>query len=75
MVCPICKNTVKKYSFLLKDYEYDIKNNTRYFICNNCKAIYRNKAWQWYNLPILYSEKNMYKIFDKTLLISKLISI
>ena len=37
-----------------------IKNNTRYFICNNCKAIYRNKALSSKEEKLLY-DKELYK--------------
>jgi len=60
MACPICKNIDKHHSVSIKDYEYNIKNITKYYFCNGCKAIYRKNILNKKEEKELY-DKDSYK--------------
>ena len=60
MACPICKNTDKHESVSVKDYEYNIKNITKYYFCYSCEAIYRNNILNKEKEEKLYN-KDIYK--------------
>ena len=58
MACPICNNPDKRYSFLIKDYEYNILDSTTYHECNKCEAIYRNETLTNQEEQKLYDKKS-----------------
>ena len=62
MACPICKESNKKFSIKVKDYEYDIKLEALYSQCKSCNSIYRSyptkiKKWE----KKIYSKKKYRK--------------
>jgi len=58
MACPICKSTGTHDSILIKDYEYNTKHITQYYVCSNCDGIYRNKILNYNIEKSLYDKKS-----------------